>query len=197
MRIAILGLAAGAAALALSGCNRKPEEAAKPPPPEAPAAEAPAKAVPAPPKTPRRKAGLWEQRVSIEGVEFVQVTRICMDRAADEKLALGAQGPAAACEKNMVTRQLDGSWRFSSVCDMGSGGTVTTSGVASGDFSKAYAVRSESTTAGAAVPQMNGTRKMTLEAKWQGACPEGMAPGDMEIPGGGRINVLEMAGGSR
>jgi hypothetical protein len=31
-----------------------------------------------------------------------------------------------------------------------------------------------------------------IEAAWQGACPSDFKPGDMEIPGGVRINLLDM-----
>jgi hypothetical protein len=41
---------------------------------------------------------------------------------------------------------------------------------------------------------MNGSHKMVLDAVWQGPCPAGFKPGDMELPGGMKINVLEMAG---
>lgn len=51
-------------------------------------------------------------------------------------------------------------------------------------------------------PPMAGVSqsKVTMQAKWTGACPAGWKPGDMEMPGGmGRVNVNEMmsAGGMR
>nr|QQZ49522.1 hypothetical protein JKL49_21540 [Phenylobacterium glaciei] len=39
---------------------------------------------------------------------------------------------------------------------------------------------------------MNGPHKITVEAAWQGACPEGYKPGDMSLPGGIKINILDL-----
>ena len=55
-------------------------------------------------------------------------------------------------------------------------------------------ITGESSTVGAEAPQMNGTRAVNIEAVWQGACPEGFRPGDLELPGGMRVNLLDMAG---
>jgi hypothetical protein len=45
------------------------------------------------------------------------------------------------------------------------------------------------------MPQANGTHKIAVEATWEGPCPGGMKPGDMEMPGGMRINVNEDSSG--
>ena len=51
-------------------------------------------------------------------------------------------------------------------------------------------------TAGSSMPQANGTRKMSMDGVWKGPCPAGMAPGDMELPGGMRVSASgAMAGG--
>jgi hypothetical protein len=170
------------AGLALSACN-KPEKAAEPAKPFQPSST-----------PPRRKPGLWEQRVS--NGDFVQVSRVCLDEATDARLSWwGAQASKDVCEKNLASARPDGGWRFSSVCDMGSGGKTTTSGVATGDFSSHYQIAAESSTVGAAAPQMNGARRMTIDAQWQGPCPTGMKGGDMSLPGGLKINLLDVAGG--
>lgn len=191
MRLKLSHVLGAAALLALAACNRGEEESAAPAPPS-PEAAAPA---PGPAATaPQRKPGLWEQRVSSEGM--VQVSRICLDEALEARFNWwGQQATSEACEKNLVSQRTDGAWQFSSVCDMGAGGRTTTSGVASGDFDNRYVVEAESSTVGAQAPQMNGTRQIRIEAVWQGACPEGFRPGDMELPGGVRINLLDMAPG--
>ncbi|MDP1616118.1 DUF3617 family protein [Phenylobacterium sp.] len=185
----------GLAVLALTACNRNGDGA------QEPASEAAGPAEPGSaasdqataPAAPQRKPGLWEQRVSTEGM--VQVSRICIDEALEQRLGWwGQQATTEGCEKNLVTRRADGGWQFSSVCDMGSGGKTTTSGVATGDFDTRYVVKAQSSTVGAEAPQMNGTREVNIESAWQGACPEGFRPGDMELPGGIRLNLLDMAG---
>lgn len=183
------------AAAALSSCGRKdeaPDEAAAP---TAPVAQAPS--APAAPPVPTRKPGIWELRMSMQDVDFVQVSRLCIDAATDERLSiLGPQNPKDQCRNNQATRRMDGSWMFSSVCDMGSGGVVTTAGTVTGDFNAKYLVQAKSSTTGAAVPQMNGEREVNIEAQWTGPCAAAMKGGDMVV-NGMTINVLELgqAGG--
>lgn len=172
------------ALLALAACSKEAEKAPAAAPPAAKPAFVPSQT------PPKRKPGLWEQRVS--NGDFVQVSRICLDGATDEKLSWwGTQATKDICEKNITAKTTDGGWRFSSVCDMGSGGKTTTSGVAQGDFNAHYQIQAESSTEGAAAPQMNGTRKMTIDAAWQGPCPNDMKGGDMQLPGGVKINLLD------
>jgi hypothetical protein len=188
------GLVCAAAALALAACNRNDQS--DEPSKMAGTVVTPGGPKPTPPQTAQRKAGLWEQRISIEGVDFVQTMRVCLDAATDQKVSWwGDQNARSDCEKNLVSRQTDRNWRFSSVCDMGSGGKVTTSGVASGDFGSKYQVSAETSTAGAAAPQMNGTRKLAIDAKWEGPCPAGMTPGEVELPGGARLDLVQAGAG--
>jgi hypothetical protein len=37
--------------------------------------------------------------------------------------------------------------------------------------------------------------KVTIAARWAGACPAGWKPGDMQMPGMGRMNVNELVAG--
>ena len=176
-----VGLAAGLGVLALAGCQRQEAEKAQAPASAAAAVEAP----------PPRNPGLWVQTVDTAGM--TQKAEICLDAATDLKIArFGAQAAGGRCAGNRVTRTPQG-WAFESVCDLGTGGQVTTRGVATGDMASRYVLKAETTTTGAAAPQMNGTRPLTLEAAWQGPCPAGMAPGDMRLPGGVSINLLELA----
>ncbi|MFN3513586.1 MAG: DUF3617 domain-containing protein [Phenylobacterium sp.] len=187
MALARTALICAAAGLALSACGQREDKAAATG--EAPAAQAPAAAAQAG-QPPARKAGLWRQTISMG--DFTQSTRICLDAATEEQVSLwGGQESAEMCSQNEASRAADGSWRFSSVCDMGTGGRTTTTGVARGDFSTRYTVEADSVTEGAAAPQMNGARKMTVEAVWEGPCPEGFRPGDIELPGNVRMNLLD------
>lgn len=155
-----------AAGLALAGCQKA----------DAPAA---------------RKPGLWEQRVS--GGAFSQVSRVCLDAAADARMGWIGEPAGAACQKPPLKKQGQG-WRFETVCDLGPGGKTVGSGTVSGDLSSRYVVQAESTTTGAMAPQLNGTRRFTVEAAWQGPCPADMKPGDLALPGGVKINLLDLAG---
>jgi len=176
-------LVISAMTLALSACEKPEKKAADQAKPFQPSST-----------PPQRRPGLWEQRVS--NGDFVQVSRLCVDAATDARLSWwGTQASKDICEKNIASARTDGGWQFSSVCDMGSGGKTTTSGVATGDFNAHYQITAESSTVGAAAPQMNGLRKMTIDAAWQGPCPADMKGGDMALPGGLKINLLDVAAG--
>jgi hypothetical protein len=171
---------AGAAALAVAGCNK--HEAA-PNPYQPPKVE-----------TPKRKPGLWKQTIFVEDLNAMQTASLCLDAGTDAQVSWWAQqGVRGGCAKNDVQRQPDGSWKFSSVCQMAGGIKMTTEGTAVGDFQSKYQVKAETTTSGAPMAQMNGTRSITIDASWQGPCPAGMQPGDMELPDGRRVNMLTMS----
>jgi hypothetical protein len=176
--------------LALAACSKKPDAAKAP---DAASAGSPAVAsAPAAPMTPpERKAGLWEQKMSTAGM--TQVSRICFSDEVNKKMSLwGQQGGTDVCQQTAVS-PTPGGWKFSSTCNMGSGGTIVSNGEAKGDFGSHYTVNIKSSTTGAGAPQMNGEHAMTLEATWKGPCPPDFKPGDMELPGGMKINMLTMA----
>lgn len=180
MRLWIAVLLAGATSLTLAACDREASKAET----EAPVVY----------ETPTRKPGLWKQTMSIEDIGAMQTASICLDRDADSKVAWWAQqGVRGGCAKNEVNRQPDGSWAFASSCEMVGGITVTTQGTATGDFQTSYKVIARTTTTGAPMEQMNGTRTTVIDAQWMGECPAGMASGDMDLPDGRRINMLALA----
>lgn len=148
----------------------------------------------APVETPRRKPGLWKQTVLIEDMNALQSVSLCLDAESDLALSWWSQqGFRQGCSRNEVKRQPDGSWRFSAFCEAG-GVQTTSQGSAVGDFSRKYQLKSEVTTVNSPVPQMNGTRQITIDAEWQGECPRGMNPGDLDLPDGQRVNLLELGG---
>lgn len=146
-------------------------------------------------ETPKRKPGLWVQTTHAEGIGAFPDVSVCIDEKADSQLAWwGQQGVRGGCEKNAVTKNPDGSWSFESFCRTAGNIRTTSKGTASGDFSSAYAVDVETTTEGSPIPDMNGTRKVTMAFEWQGECPRGMKAGDMKLPDGTTVNLLDQAG---
>jgi hypothetical protein len=173
--------------LLLSACGQ--QEGATP---AAPSNQASASApVPAPPPGPHRRPGLWELRTSTEGVDGVERTRICLDQGSDPQIALWGAQATHGCNHSEVERLPDGSWRFRASCWLGSGGQLSTSGVASGDLANRYVVRAEASRSAAEAPQMNRTVRVTTEAQRIGNCPAGWSGGDMET-GPMRINALQV-----
>jgi hypothetical protein len=187
--------------VALSACSKKPDQTPPrtPPPPDSkPHVATPASGAPtagttaaAPVSMPARTPGLWEQKVSSRG--RTQVSRICLDKAVEQRFTVWGQNAGrGACGHIRITPRVGGGWDFTSSCDTGETGRTVTRGEATGDFAKAYKVSAESRISGARAPEMNGTHAMTLEASWQGPCPAGMRPGDMLLPGGLKINMMQI-----
>jgi hypothetical protein len=191
MRKALVATAVCLAALA--ACNRKPPQAPRPPaPPRAPPTSQAAPAV-APAALPERTPGLWEQKVSTAGRS--QVSRVCLDQAAERQFTWwGEHAGEGACSRTKLTPHAGGGWEFASACDMGEGGKSAIRGQVTGDLAKAYKVSAQSTISHARAPSMNGTHAMTLEASWQGPCPANMHAGDVVLPGGVKINMMEIPG---
>jgi len=105
-------------------------------------------------------------------------------------MGLNSQTSDTRCEQKSMTRNADGSWTIVSACDMGAGGKSDSTVHVSGDFESRYLMDITSTTTGAPQPAMNGVHKMSMTAEWSGACPAGWSGGDVEMPGGRRINLL-------
>lgn len=142
---------------------------------------------------PARKPGLWKQTMVSKGQTIAST--LCLDTATDRKLSIiGQQMGAQTCSKNTV-RPLPGGFAFESVCSSSGTGTISSKGAVTGNFNSRYEMKSRSTISGAKMAMMNGTSDMTMTAVWAGACPAGMAPGDMTMPGGIKVNVLKMTGG--
>jgi hypothetical protein len=182
-----------AGAIALAGCGKqtaKDQQAQAPAEAAKPAAAQPAAA---PTAMPLRTPGLWEQKITTAG--FSQTSRLCLDKAVAEKTAAWGERPGETHCQQTTTPKLGGGWDFTATCDMGKAGKTMTKGSATGDFAKSYKVETESTTTGADTPQMNGVHKVAIEATWQGPCPAGMLPGDMVLPNGMKINMMQMPGG--
>ncbi len=132
------------------------------------------------------KAGLWEKRWSLPGLDAVQRARFCVDAASQEKAALWTgEDPSAGCDQPTIAHAADGSWTFSLTCDHGSGGKVTTKGAAAGDFDRRYQSKAQVSTTGAALAQMNRSDTVTAEFVWMGACPPEMKPGQFDGPAQG------------
>lgn len=178
-----IGILVGVAALGLTACKRNDAEKTDKQIAAAPTVE-----------VPKRKPGLWKQTLLVEGLDVLQTVQLCLDEASDSKLAWwGQQGFKQSCSKNEITRAPDGSWAFNSVCE-GGGVKTTNTGSAVGDFNSRYQIKADTTTSGAPIAQMNGSRTITIDAEWVGECPAGMKPGDMELPNGQRMNMLEVSG---
>ena len=66
-----------------------------------------------------------------------------------------------------------------------------------GDFASSYTVKvSTSLEADPARGQQASKRDMTIRARWLGPCKPGQKPGDIEMPNGIKMNILDLPGGA-
>jgi Protein of unknown function (DUF3617) len=135
---------------------------------------------------PARKPGLWEIQRSL-GNRGAQTIQQCIDAATDQMLQENA-GPFAqgACGKRDVQRSAD-RVTIDSTCTI-AGKTSTSHAVITGSFESAYSMTV--TAQGEALP--GGKTTISLEAKWLGPCQAGQRAGDVIMPGGIKVNILDL-----
>jgi hypothetical protein len=144
---------------------------------------------------PARKAGMWEiQNASAQGGPANMTIKACVDEASDKQMMqAGLNMSKSMCPEQSMTKDGD-SIVIDATCDFG-GMKSKSHTVMTGDFQSSYQVETTSEISGMpSVPGMpSGPTKMTQTATWVGAdCTDGLAPGDMLMPGGMKVNVSDM-----
>ncbi len=154
------------AALALSACQKAAETADV----------GKAERAPVPPgidAAPLLKAGLWE--LTAEGVPMRAES--CVDAASQsETAALGQSLDRRSCTKSIWT-PIPGGMAFEFDCKT-DGRHYTSKGMVTGDFEKAY--RMEADVSGSENGQTM-TARQVVNARYAGACPNNMKPGDKRV----------------
>jgi hypothetical protein len=140
---------------------------------------------------PVRRPGLWEITMQTTNAPS-RTVKHCIDEKTDRPMQqLGQSLDREACARNAWRR--DGErYLGESECRFGAS-VATTRSVFGGDFARAY--RGEVNTRFEPPLGGVGQSKVTLTARWAGTCPAGWKPGDMEMPGMGRMNVSELTAG--
>lgn len=132
-----------------------------------------------------RKPGLWVQTVSAEGRS--QTQRLCLGEGVTSSFETAIAQGAKSCEPVKMSGTAHG-FAIDAVCDHGENGRAVSHAVVSGDPAASYRLEVTTTVTGAKAPQMNRTATAVTTAAWQGPCPAGMKPGDMDLPDGTRIH---------
>ena len=140
---------------------------------------------------PHRKSGLWETTMSAQqrpggGYKSQQ----CIDEKTDEitqRRALGTE-QTTKCE-HQDFRTMPGGYETTSVCTT-TRGTLTSKLRITGDLQSAYRMEVSSHHEPAVGKLADAST--VIDAKWLGACPAGMKPGDLRVNG----MVLHLGGGS-
>jgi hypothetical protein len=136
---------------------------------------------------PKRKAGLWEVTLQMAGGKMPpQTVKFCTDAATDEALfQLGTNTADQMCSRKDISRNGD-VVTMDTECKMGES-KMTSHAVMTftGDTAYKTAIQSHMD------PPMMGRSEtsMTQDARWTGACPADMQPGDMMMPNGIKMNL--------
>lgn len=141
---------------------------------------------------PQQAAGLWSQTVSDR--HGAKTLRYCLDAASAGSLAAFNRQLDGRCSRHDIAKAADGTWHFSTSCDMGAAGKVATEGVMRGDFRDHYFVEAESQTVGAADRGANGPGRVLADIQRLGDCPKEMKAGDVVMPDGARSRLEVLAG---
>jgi hypothetical protein len=142
---------------------------------------------------PARRSGLWEQTIQRDGKDSRRRGfQICLNKASDDRLWIfGAAKPTDQCRRQ-ITRDAGGAYHFASTCKLGDQAIVTSNGVATGDFVSGYEVRSVLTVSGAPISELDGRHDVQLVARYRGPCPAGMAPGQINLGRGLKIDARRL-----
>jgi len=139
---------------------------------------------------PVRKAGLWEMKMVRSGGSIPEMTmQHCTDATTDKQMSTSFSPGKETCSKQDIQKTATG-YASDSVCSV-AGMTITSHAEIIGDFNSAYTVKSTSHSEGtpSGVPRDSTT---TIEAKWLGACKADQKPGDIVMPGGMKMNILDL-----
>ena len=137
---------------------------------------------------PKRKPGLWEISMRMEGVPNMGPMQQCIDKNTDNLMQQQAKEQKQECSV-MDVKSSGNKVTVYSVCKM-DGTTATTNGTFEGQFDSGY----KGTMKTRFNPPYQGMSEsnMTQEARWLGPCKPGQKPGDVIMPGMGGVNINEM-----
>jgi hypothetical protein len=136
---------------------------------------------------PTRKAGLWEMTMTTANGHGNTMQQ-CVDPQTDQIMQARAGNPGQQnCSKRDVQRS-GTTVTIDSVCTV-AGKTRTVHSVINGSFDSGYTMNI--TSQGEGEP----AHTMTMAAKWLGPCAAGQRPGDMIMPNGMKMNVLDLQKG--
>jgi hypothetical protein len=137
---------------------------------------------------PERKPGLWEITTTRQDAP-PQAVSICVDHATEAGLsALGTNAAKGMCSKTEINRDGD-VLTVDSVCRIGSRQSTTHSVTT---FAGDSASHSEIHITFDPPLNRRSETNMVKDAKWMGACPAEMTPGDMLLPNGVKMNIKSM-----
>jgi hypothetical protein len=140
---------------------------------------------------PPRKPGLWQIDMMVSAARGPQQMKMCIDAGTDaEMYKMGINAAQGMCGKPAINRS-GSTVTVDSACKMGETQT-TTHAVTKFTGDTAYHTEADSRLD----PPLAGRdqSKVVQDGKWVGPCPADMAPGDMTMANGMKMNMKQMFG---
>ncbi len=127
---------------------------------------------------PKRKPGLWEVKVHMEGMPDMGPTQECVDQNTDNLIQQGAKEEDPDCKAPDVKRSGD-KVTIHTECKLDETTTISMVYMLQGSFDSAYKGTVKTQT-----KSSSGTSEtsMTLDARWLGPCKPGQKPGEAIMP---------------
>ncbi|PJI96654.1 hypothetical protein CLU85_1408 [Acidovorax sp. 69] len=138
---------------------------------------------------PTRKAGLWEVSIRAEGEAEALALKVlqCTDRASDALTLMSIAPGQENCRKPVVERLKTKGYRIRTACVVHEQRVNTVMDLR-GDVTSRYEGRLE--TRYPTMASQTPSPKL-FEGRWLGECRAGMRPGDMLLPNGVTVNVVD------
>ncbi len=128
---------------------------------------------------PQRKAGLWLMSISTNSGPGISLNgEMCLDAQTEKTAGFDAGSGSRDCGKP-VFHAAPGGMSFDTVCKFGKR-TMTTHGVATGDFSNNYQMTLKTRT-DPPLPVGQAETTTQIKAKWMGPCKPGQKPGSVSM----------------
>ena len=136
------------------------------------------------------KEGYWQMQSNDSSKKGSGVTETCIDKSTmDQIMNTGQKMMGGSCTGLDLKKESATKYTANSVCNLGPM-KISTVSEYEGDFSSSYTFKSKSVIE---PPMMGNSGSTTLgTAKYLGACPQGMKPGDIKTADGNIINSKEM-----
>lgn len=147
---------------------------------------------------PPRKPGQWEVEMATGGTDATpaMTIQVCLDEATDkEMMTAGLSMAGDMCAKNEMRRDGD-LYIIDAECELGQMKTKSRTEI-SGDFKANYTMKVTGTVDGLPLglgdDKANKETVVTQKARWvSDTCANGLKPGEMEMPGGIRIDAAKV-----
>jgi Protein of unknown function (DUF3617) len=139
---------------------------------------------------PKRKSGLWEMTmVGDQTNGQPQTVTTCVEKKTDTGFTSSFGDKLPKNCKEPVVKKSAGTFIITSFCKF-TDSNVTTTAVLSGDMNSAYKIERTSNYN----PPNKGKKesKQTITAKWLSACKADQRPGDMIMPDGSKVNIIDI-----